>query len=63
MTSGERDFLEKYYKACNSSMPEDWLDASLAAKRMYNEGRVKSDDEAEQEIMVKAGQKIHGVAK
>lgn len=28
-----RDFLKQYFKASDSSLPEDWLQAALAAKR------------------------------
>lgn len=30
------DFNQAYFKACNTSIPEDWLDAALAGRHLVN---------------------------
>lgn len=50
MTNLERDFLEKYYKACNTCFIADWADAAQAAKDMYHFSSKESDDAEERNI-------------
>lgn len=35
----QKAFLEAYYKASNTSQSEDWMQAALYAKQMFNESR------------------------
>ena len=30
------DFNQAYFKACNTSIPEDWLDAALVGRHLVN---------------------------
>jgi hypothetical protein len=50
MTEAERGFLEAYYKAAETSQPEDWLSAALRAKQMYNATRNPEDQAQENAI-------------
>lgn len=50
MTRLQELFLLAYYKAANTSQPNDWFQAALLAKQMYNESRNPEDDRVEQII-------------
>lgn len=56
----EKDFLTNYYKACHTSDAQDWFNAALAAKRMFNESRPNGnrDQCAEENAIGKDAQKL-----
>jgi hypothetical protein len=51
MNDNQRWFLEAYYKACFTSQPNDWHQAAMLAKQMYNKSeRTLADDVEETKI-------------
>ena len=55
------EFLKAYYKAGNTSLPIDWMEAAMAAKRMYNAGRTEKMRDREAELRIDAAESFHKV--
>lgn len=53
MTKLEELFLEAYYKAATGSSAEDWFQAGLLAKQMYNESHGIGTPDYDKECEIK----------
>lgn len=59
MNAYEKRFLEAYYKAMETAQDDDWGDALLLAKQMYNYTR-KEEDRVEESSIQKEANKLYG---